>query len=73
MEAMEALLKRIGWSERSFADRIGVDEQTVHDWKSGRRQGSSYRVAMFYLELVAIEYQAATAKNNGIRGNSPPY
>ena len=43
------LLSRIGWSQRHFASRVGVDERTVGRWCSGEPNP----VAMAYLQLVA--------------------
>jgi len=59
---MERLLKRMGWSIRQFAVQLGVDEQTVHEWTAGRNQDSSYRIAMLYLELVAMKYSDVMSK-----------
>ena len=59
---MERLLKRLGWSIRQFAVQIDVDEQTVHEWTAGVNQDSSYRIAMLYLELVAMKYSDITSK-----------
>ena len=62
---MEELLNKIGWSMEYFADRLEIDEHTVHEWKSGHSQGASYRIAMLYLKLVAREYNEASTRNNG--------
>ena len=49
---MSEYLEKIGWSKRHFGTLMSVDERTVHEWCSGRSQGSGYRAAMKYLELV---------------------
>ena len=49
---MSGILERIGWSKRHFSERLGVSERTVHDWCSGKSEGSGYKAAMAYLQLV---------------------
>jgi len=46
---MNELLSRIGWTNRHFASRVGVDEKTVSRWCSGAENS----VARAYLEMVA--------------------
>ena len=47
---MIELLHRVGWSQKYFASRVGVDERTVGRWCSGKSENS---VAIAYLEMVA--------------------
>ena len=46
---MSELLERVGWSQRYFAQRIGVSEKTVWRWCSGEPNS----VAVAYLQMVA--------------------
>lgn len=46
---MRELLERVGWSNRYFASRVGVDERTVSRWCTGQENS----VARAYLEFVA--------------------
>ena len=46
---MQELLERVGWTQRYFAQRVGVSEKTVWRWCSGRENS----VAVAYLEMVA--------------------
>jgi plasmid maintenance system antidote protein VapI len=34
---MDALLKQIGWSVQTLAQRLGVRTSTIGDWLNGRR------------------------------------
>ena len=46
---MLELLARVGWSQKYFAERVGVNEKTVNRWCAGNPSP----VAMSYLEMVA--------------------
>ena len=46
---MNELLARVGWSQRYFASRIGVDERTVGRWCNGKDNS----IAIAYLEMVS--------------------
>ena len=45
---MSELLSRLGWSQRYFAGKVGVDEKTVNRWCAGKPNP----VAMAYLDFV---------------------
>ena len=46
---MNELLNRVGWTQRYFAQRVGVSEQTV--WRWCNKDANS--VAVAYLNMVA--------------------
>jgi len=46
---MQDLLDKLGWSQRYFADHLGVSVNTVNAWCKGNPNPA----AMKYLELVA--------------------
>lgn len=46
---MLELLSRVGWTQKYFAERVGVNEKTVNRWCTGEPNS----VAMAYLEMVA--------------------
>ncbi len=49
---MVELLDRLGWSQRYFADHVGVSVETVNDWCRGKTGGPGMRVSVKYLTLV---------------------
>lgn len=46
---MSELLKKMGWSQSFFAERMGVSTKTVGRWCNGKPDSC----AMKYLELVS--------------------
>jgi len=49
---MSDILERIGWSQRHFAEVLGVSVDTVNDWCRGRTEGPGKKAAEKYLEVV---------------------
>jgi len=46
-------LRLVGWTQRQFAGRMGVDEATVSRWASGRLPVPQY-VAEYMRVVVAV-------------------
>ena len=47
---LQRLLTDVGWSQSSFARRIGVSQQSVNMWCKGRKTTNS--IALAYARLV---------------------
>lgn len=48
--AIKGWLKQLGWTQAEFARRIGVDENTVSKWMTGKANPSE--PALAYLRLA---------------------
>lgn len=48
---MSELLERMGWSQRFFANHIGVSEQTVTRWN---REGAPEYVLVYLRQCVRL-------------------
>ena len=57
---MNELLKRIGWTKRFFAEKVGVDESTVYRWGAGEAPVW----VMIYLGLVDRLLNGVECKND---------
>jgi len=47
------LLERVGWTNRYFAKRISVNEDTVSHWVRGDSAGPGYNAGVEYLRVIA--------------------
>lgn len=65
-EAVAALRKRLGLTQAAFARRIGVRQQTVSEWETGRYRprGASARLLSILAEEVA-PYDAGEPRSSG--------
>ncbi|GBD24064.1 hypothetical protein HRbin29_01737 [bacterium HR29] len=65
-EAVAALRKRLGLTQAAFARRLGVRQQTVSEWETGRYRprGASARLLSILAEEVA-PYDAGESGSSG--------
>ncbi len=63
---IRALRRRLGLSQAEFARQLGVRQQTVSEWETGRYapRGASSRVLSIFAEQQA-EYDAGKAEEDG--------
>jgi DNA-binding transcriptional regulator YiaG len=58
-ERVAALRQRLGLSQAAFADELGVRQQTVSEWETGRYRprGASARILSLLAESTADGYE----------------
>jgi transcriptional regulator with XRE-family HTH domain len=64
-----ALRERLGLSQEELARMLGVRQQTVSDWETGRHEprGASLRVLSMASRLTPVEQPARAAAKPGAR------
>jgi DNA-binding transcriptional regulator YiaG len=64
-ERVAALRQRLGLSQTAFADELGVRQQTVSEWETGRYRprGASARILSLLAESTADGYEPGGGPN----------
>ncbi len=52
---IQALRKRLGWTQKRLVEELGVQRNTVALWEMGRRQPS--RMALQFLRRLELELE----------------
>jgi transcriptional regulator with XRE-family HTH domain len=58
-------LKFLGWSQQTFADRLGVTDETVSRWMTGRQLWPRYAVEYLRICVLAKKILFGDEEING--------